>query len=461
MARGPGVALGLSLRLRAGLLPVAAACALVPAMMLVADDAAAKKKPAERRIAIYLEGKDAEDIGGDVVQALPEGLKVTNPNEFKEALAAAGQKGAMGKGLDSDKGKAKIAEKVRKAAEASKVYATIIIRVTPAPKGQTKVKFVLLETDSDLVALDKEITIPAKGKKKPEDFEKERAAMVSDAVLESLTKLVPEPEPEPEPKVEEEPVAKTEPETKDEAPEEPKGPRPKNDPAHSLFEIGGGVDIGFRSLGFDKPPGSTVRGYSVGGTPGIAIGAEVYPLAGSMNAMGDLGMTVMYARALALQSAPAGGEKLATTWSRYDIGLRYRIRTGDKLPIIGVGVGLGNETFAIDAAGSRVEGQDPSVAYKLVRLGLDLRVPLGGFALFGGGNFLSISSGGAVADRFPGTKLSGFDLFLGAGYMIVPGLEARLMGRYRHVSYTFDTNPAASAASESLSGLQVGAAYVF
>jgi hypothetical protein len=329
------------------------------------------------------------------------------------------------------------------------------------------VKFVLLETDSDLVALDKEITIPAKGKKKADDYEKERATLVADAVAEPLGKLVPEPEPEPVAK-EEEPVAKTEPETKDEKPEEPKGPRPKNDPAHSLFEIGAGIDVGFRSLTFDKTPGSTVRGYSVGGTPGIAVAAEVYPLAGSMNALGDIGITVMYARALALQSAPAGGEKLATTWSRWDVGLRYRIRTGDKLPIIGLGVGLGNETFSIDAAGSKVAGEDPSVAYRFVRAGVDLRVPLGGFSLLGGANFLAVSAGGDVADRFFETKLSGFDFFLGAGYMIIPGLEARILGRYRHFSYTFGTDPAgtppnraATAASESLSGLLIGAAYVF
>ena len=442
---------------------LALSAVLTPAIVMIASDASAKK-PAVRPIAIYLEGKDAEDIGGDVVQALPEGLKVVNPNDFKDALAAAGQKGPMGKGLDADKSKAKIAEKVRKAAEASKVYATLIVRVTPAPKGQTKVKLVLLETDSDLVALDKEITLPARGKKKQADWEKERADLVADAVKEPLGKLVPEPEPEPVAK-EEEPAAKEEPaaeeEGKDEKPESPSGPRPKNDPAHSLFEIGAGVDIGFRSLTFDKVPGSTVRGYSVGGTPGVAVAAELYPLAGSMNALGDLGITVLYARALALQSAPAGGDKLATTWSRYDVGLRYRIRTGDRLPIIGIGVGLGNETFAIDAAGSRVEGQDPSVSYRFIRAGLDLRVPFGGFALFGGGNFLAISAGGDVADRFPGTKLSGFDFFLGAGFMIVPGLEARLAGRYRHVSYTFDTNTQATAASESLSGLTIGAAYVF
>ncbi|MEO7091926.1 MAG: hypothetical protein ABI175_01670, partial [Polyangiales bacterium] len=457
MPRWPSVALGLSLRTATAVRVVAASALIVPSLVLVAGDAAAKK-PADRRIAIYLEGPDAEDIGGDVVQALPEGLKVTNPNDFKDALAKAGQKGAMGKGLDSDKSKAKIAEKVRKAAEAEKIYATLIVRVSPGPKGQTKVKLVLLETDSDLIALDKEITIPAKGKKKAADWEKDRAALVADAVSEPLGKLVPEPEPEPVAK-EEEPVAKEEPTTKDEAPEEPKGPRPKNDPAHSLFEIGAGVDVGFRSLTFDKPPGSTVRGYSVGGTPGVAIAAEVYPLAGSMNALGDIGLTVMYARALALQSAPAGGEKLSTSWSRYDLGLRYRIRTGDKLPIIGIGLGLGNETFAIDAAGSRVEGQDPSVSYRFLRVGLDLRMPFGSFAVFGGGNFLSLSAGGDVADRFPNTKLSGFDLFLGAGYMIIPGLEARVQGRYRKVSYTFGTNPVASAASESLSGLTIGAAY--
>lgn len=440
--------------------PLAAGLALT----LVVDDVEAAK-PKDRPVAIYIEGLDAESVGGDVVDALPEGLTMKDPAEYKAELAKAGQKGPLGKGLDSEKQKPKLYEKLRKAASAAGVDAVIIVRTSTA-KGQIKAKIVVLETDSDLVALDTDVTLPAKGKKKKEDWEKERAAAVAEVVAPVLQKLAPAPEPEPEPKASVEEPPK-EPEKKDEEPEEPGGPRPKHEVAHSMVDVGLGIDLGFRSLSFTDKKTNNVRGYSVSGTPGIYLAAEAYPLAGGKGFLKDLGLQLDYAQAIALKSSvssDASGTNLATTWRRWMIALRYRIRTGEKTPVIGLGVGYGGETFSIDASGVLAD-QTPSVDYKIVRLGADVRQSFGPFSLLANVAYLVVPSGGPVADRFTGSKLSGAEFGLGAAYMISSGFELRAVGRFRHVGYTFSPNPGdayvASGASDNLQSLMIGAAYVF
>ncbi len=457
------------------LVPVALRCASAFAVLatglasglavtLVVD--VAEAKPKDRPVAIYVEGPDAEAIGGDVVDALPSGLTMKDPAEYKAELGKAGQKGALGKGLDSDKQKTKLYEKLRKAATAAGVDAVIVVRTTAA-KGQTKVKLVVLETESDLVALETEITLPAKGKKKKEEWEKERAAAVAEVVEPALKKLAPAPEPEPEPKAVVDETPKDTKDAKDEEPEEPGGPREKHVVSHSLFDVGVGVDIGFRSLSFTDKKTNNVRGYSVNGTPGIYLAAEVYPLAGGKGFLKDLGLQLEYAQAIALKSsvsADASGTNLATTWRRWMLGLHYRIRTGEKAPVIGLGVGYGAETFSIDATGVLAD-QTPSVDYKIIRLGADIRQSFGGFSLLANFAYLVVPSGGPIADRFTESKMSGAEFGLGAAYMVTSGLEVRVLGRYRHVGYTFSPKTGdlyvASGASDNLESLTIGAAYVF
>ena len=431
-----------------------------------------------KSIVVHVEGPDAEGIREALVSSMPEGLTVVDQGKAKGVLSKGG-KLPFGKTLDDGKKRGKLFDKLKKAGEAAKVDAFLVAH-SRKDKGGTKVHVWLLESDSDLVALDQDVAVK---KKDP------AGKAVAAAAASALKQLAPAPEPEPKAKPSDDsPKTAAKDEASDETPKkgddekeddkekgkdkdadkgEPSaaGARKKHDPAHSLFEVALGADFGTRRLSFDLRQTGNIRGYSVSGAPGVFVGGELYPLAGGSGFLRDIGLTLFYAQALGLKSAPAGGDKLATTWSRWDVGVRARIRTGgDGSPIVGVGGGYGSETFTIDATGTLAE-QSPIVAYKFLRVGLDVRIPVGALAFLGGASFLAPSTAGELGDRFTGTKLSGFDAFLGAAYMISPGIEARLLGRYRHFSYAFSPNPGdryiAAGASDTLASVMLGVAYVF
>jgi hypothetical protein len=80
----------------------------------------------------------------------------------------------------------------------------------------------------------------------------------------------------------------------------------------------------------------------------------------------------------------------------------------------------------------------PAARTIAVRLGFDARLLVAGrLSLFLGGAYLLTTSPGEIYDRFRAPRVFGVDGELGAALAIVPGLEARLTGRYTRYVATF------------------------
>lgn len=440
---------------------------------------AAHAKGDNKSIGVYAEGPDAEEIRAAVVSAMPEGITVVDASKVKDAFGKAGLKAGLGKAFDNPKQRDKILDKVRKAAQGGSIDAVLIAR-SSSVKGKSKVHFFLVEASGEGTSFDEEVSLPAKSKKKPKDSDAARRKAIADAVTPPLEKLAPAastggstPEETKKPEeTEETPKEATDDKEKKEGDEEeekedatPAGARPKHDVMHSLFEVSGGLDVGIRKFDYTDRVSKNLRGYSVSGAPGVFLGGELFPGAGGSGVLRDIGLYVFYARSLFLKSAPSGGEKIDSTWQRYDIGLRVRIRTGsEKSPMLGIDVGYGGESFTFASAGL-LDTESPSVSYKFLRLGLDARFPIGGFAVLAGAAYLPMLGGGDVADRFTSTKLSGLDFRLGVAMKFAEAFEARLLGRYTRIGYSFSSRASdtfqAGGASDALMSAMLGVAYVF
>lgn len=454
--------------LKATLLAVLAVMTLV-VTLLVSEDAWA----ADRVVVVHAEGPDSDAIAKDVKASLPKGLTAGDPKEFNGELAKQGQKGAFGKALDG-KQREKLLERVRKAAKASSVDVVVILRVKKDKGGRT-VTILVIDPKTTAPMREDEVSLPAK---KGKDDSKPVVASIGPALGASPAATTPEPEkkpekatPEPEKKPEtaEKPEEKTEEPKKEEKPE-PAGARPTGEYNRALFVIGLGVDLGLRNFDYNQSITPNLRAYSVKGAPMLAVDAELYPLAGGGGPLGDIGLVGLYSRALALQSAPQGGQKYATTWDRWFAGLRYRIRTsGDKGPLVGITVGYGHEGFTFSGMPETLDHQVAAEKYGFVKAAADVRLPVGPLAIMAGAGYLFTSTSGSdastVSGRFTRAKVGGIEAHLGAGLQLTKGLEARVVARYTR--FFWSMNPElgdtyiAGGAVDTFASLHLGVAYAF
>jgi hypothetical protein len=435
---------------------------------------AREARAADKLVVIHAEGDGSDAIANEIRNQLPKGLSTSTGDlkKFDAALAKAGHKGAMGKALDSTKQRDKLLEKVRKAATNAKVDVVVILRVKKNKKDRT---VTILVVDPTSAALAREDEVTLSGTKKSDADSKPVVASVTPA----LEKFAPPPEPPPPPKKEEKIAAKGEEgeeekkegeEGEEEKKEEPGAERKTGDVASALFIVGAGVDLGNRSFEYHQPITNNLRAYRVSFAPMLNLNAELYPLAGSSGPLKGLGLAGHYAQALALQSAPQGGDKFQTTWNRWFIGLRYRILLGDKGMFVSPVIGYGGENFTFSGLEEPLKSQAPAAKYTFVKLGVDGRFPVGPVAIMAGVGYLFTSSPSGdntelVSGRFPHMNVDGVDANIGVGVGIIKGLEARIAFRYTRFFYAFNPEPGeryvAGGALEQLSSLHLGAAYVF
>jgi len=421
---------------------------------------------AGRIVVVHAEGDGADAIAKDVKEQFPKGLSAGDADSFHSALAKQGHKGPMGKALDSAKSRDKLLEQVRKAAEAAGIDAVVILRVKKAKKDRV-VTILVVDPKSAALAREDEVTLPAK---KGKDDSKSVVA----SVVPALEKFAPSAEPAKatadEPK---KPEAKAEEGEKKDGEDKPETPstRVAGDFGQALFVLSGGVDVLFRQFEYNQPITKNLRAYKVNGAPGFSVDLQLFPLASIGGALGGIGLEASYGQAVALQSAPASGQKIGTTWNRFLVGLRYRIRFGDKggygyvAPI----AGFGGENFVFSDPGGTLAKEVPAVKYTFIKAGLDARIPLGPVAVMAGAGWLFASSGGSdletVGSRFPHHKVNGVDANLGLGVGLAKGLEARLTYRYTRFFYTMNPEPGeayiAGGALDLMSSLHLGAAYAY
>lgn len=248
--------------------------------------------------------------------------------------------------------------------------------------------------------------------------------------------------------------------------EEPAGARAPHRIGSALFVGEVGVELQGRWFAYSDGITQNLRPYSVFGAPTVSIAGEVYPMAGSpIPWIGDLGLTLSYARALGLDSATEGGDAIGTTSQRLGVGLRGRRVLGEgAAPILGLSAGFRLVEFSFDAP-EDLAAEVPDVSYALLRLGVDGRVPLGPVAVAAMLEYLGPLSAGDVYERFKDPTVAGIGLGVGVIYpTVIEGVEARLWVEYSRFFSAFSPDPGdpyvAGGALDELLGLRLSGAYI-
>jgi len=212
--------------------------------------------------------------------------------------------------------------------------------------------------------------------------------------------------------------------------------RQKLDATNAMVLASVGPEIGLRNFSYNQALLGGLRSYTNNAIPMGSIGVEFYPLAQSGTPVArDIGLVGRFGASLSFDSKTKAGDQSAKgTWSRYAIGARARIHAGDGAgaPLIGIEGTYGDSKFEFTGT-DPVIATIPSVDYKYIRGGADIRIPFGAFALLGGAGYLGILSSGPFGEKFPHATIGGVDAKLTATYRVAENVELLASGDYLRV----------------------------
>lgn len=225
-------------------------------------------------------------------------------------------------------------------------------------------------------------------------------------------------------------------------PEAPKK-RGTKDP---LFAIEVGPSFWNRNFGYDRPQTADLLVHQVGFFPGLFARAELFPLSMMGGALGGLGVEGSFGTVFGLKARLATGTTTyPSSMSRIDLGAKYKLRPSDKLDVAIIpALGFRSASFGVAAAadGSKI-GKLPGVSFSAVRFGAggEFGFADGKVVAFAGINYLFLLGVGEIISptAFAAGSGSGIDGEVGAGFRILPALEARLTGRFTRYGITFRT----------------------
>jgi len=203
--------------------------------------------------------------------------------------------------------------------------------------------------------------------------------------------------------------------------------------------VSAGADVGSRHFKYSDPVGPLPASYRLPLAPMASFGLETYPFASSnVPVLRDLGFRGRISQGFALRSETPQGVTIETSWTRFGGEVRQRILVAGRHAIeLGVYVGADASYFGMETT-IPVPALLPAARTTAVRLGFDARLlVVGRLSLLVGGAYLVTTSPGEIYDRFRSPSVFGVDGELGAALGIVPGLEARLTGRYTRYVATF------------------------
>jgi hypothetical protein len=468
--------------------PFALALSLFAMLAVLAVTTAARADDAQT-IVIVVEGGGGEKLAAAIANTLPSPWTRSDPKAF--ARASKKHKVGGAKALDSAKTKGRYVDRLLAATHDVHASAVLVVRVAPAKKRRTA-KVMLFAADDKKPVTHTSVKLGAPSHAKD-------AAAVESAIAPDLEAIPPAqgaaatgPEAgaaaeatgaaattpgatagapnalEPEPSKPGEPAESGATASGDAASTTPGRSVAGGEESPALLDASVGIDFSSRHFDYNDAVTSNLRPYDVDFVPAPAVKLELYPLAKSKaGVFRDIGLTGGFHAALGLQSKAPDGTKIATTWSRIDIGLRARLRLapGASPPAIGIDVGYGRETFAFRDQGLRIQNELPTVGYELLRVGLDARVPIGPVALFGGAYYLPILHSGDVGKRIRGQTAGGVEAELGVAVPFARRFEARAGVDYRRFFYSFQPIPGdpvvAGGALDQLLRAELALAFVY
>jgi hypothetical protein len=209
----------------------------------------------------------------------------------------------------------------------------------------------------------------------------------------------------------------------------------------------------------------SLRPYDLAAAPVAVATGVVYPLAPTrIPVVRDFGITGEYSQAFALASQDSAGNRIGTTWQSFDVGATERFALPQGL-LASVSAGYGGNDFQFTDVLAGGAAALPSVSYRFVRVGADLRYRfLSVFAAWAGGSYLDVLSSGYTAQLFPRETVGGVEAHLGASWRLARSWELSLSGGYTRFFYSFNPVPGdttvAGGALDEQTRVLAGFAYV-
>jgi hypothetical protein len=205
-----------------------------------------------------------------------------------------------------------------------------------------------------------------------------------------------------------------------------------------------GMELANRQLSY-RDPVTRLRSDDSGITPTPAISADFYPGARTgTSVLQDIGVFGDFKLGIAKDKSVPEGRSASVSWTRFDIGLKYRIwltRREWKAPMIAPSISYGREAYSFDRLDPPPEPlETPAANYETLRPRIEGRLPLGPIAILGGAGFLAILSSGEVGGKFRDTTVIGWEADLALAIplpFIGKPFEARLGFGYRRYIYWF------------------------
>jgi hypothetical protein len=235
----------------------------------------------------------------------------------------------------------------------------------------------------------------------------------------------------------------------------------------SLLSLGAGIGVGMRHFSYVDRVTPSLRPYDLDAAPMVSLAAVIYPLGSTHTPIiRDFGIAGDYAQAFAFSSEDSAGAHVGATWKSFDVGVTERIALTRGL-LANVSAGYGGNDFQFDQSASSGAAALPSVTYRFVRVGGDVRftVPaLSALSVLGGGSYLDLLSTGYTNELFPRQSAGGIEAHVGASYAIARTFELSLGASYTRIFYAFNPVPGdanvAGGALDQQTRIVAGLAYV-
>jgi hypothetical protein len=213
------------------------------------------------------------------------------------------------------------------------------------------------------------------------------------------------------------------------------------------------------SYGGVGPSTGTLLGFDASGMVGPSLSVEVFPLAhGTSAALGGLGLHLGVATSVGLETQAPSGEKLPTSFTRLELGARWRAPplTGLKLVLVPE-VSWVSQKLEVSPAISGLPNSDLSG----VRLALAAEARVTGritiLAALGWVKWLTARE---LIDGsppyFPGSSAAALEAELGVGVAVWGPLSVRVLGDYSSTRYQLDPDPSGTWAATSAEDRYLG-----
>jgi hypothetical protein len=232
-----------------------------------------------------------------------------------------------------------------------------------------------------------------------------------------------------------------------------------------FLDLQAAFGVGMRRFSYVDRVTPSLRPYDLSAAPMASVAATVYPFVFTRAPiLRDFGVTGDYAQAFAISSEDSTGARVGTTWQSFDVGATERIPLTRALAA-SISASYGGDDFQFDQSLAGGAAELPSVAYRFVRTGADLRVRLPfAFSASGGGSYLDILSTGYTEEIFPRESVGGVEGHLGLSCWVARSWEASLGASYTRVFYAVNPVPGdasvAGGALDEQTRILAGLAYV-